>query len=262
MTIRQLLNAQHPHPDADFKIDGTEVTEVGTQASYMDEIDTKNARAEESHVQITFVGQVRNISIQTTNVTYKLDDGTAIIEAKAWNESDNLNASNGPKQAKKAPVEGEYARVCGRLRDFNNKRTVGAHVIRKIADFNEVQYHLLEATVVHLYFLRGSPGDQASKGGGAPGPTSFGQSGAALPSESDTGPHYRGGQAPQISSNARRVYDLLRTSPQNNEGLHMHYIATRLNMAINDVLKAGDELQSQSLIFSTVDDDTWAPLET
>lgn len=28
MTIRQLLNAQHPHPDAEFKVDGAEVTQV------------------------------------------------------------------------------------------------------------------------------------------------------------------------------------------------------------------------------------------
>lgn len=30
VTIRQLLHAQHPYPDAEFKVDGTEVNNVWT----------------------------------------------------------------------------------------------------------------------------------------------------------------------------------------------------------------------------------------
>jgi replication factor A2 len=34
VTIKQVLEAQLPHPDADFKIDGTEVTQVRGVASW------------------------------------------------------------------------------------------------------------------------------------------------------------------------------------------------------------------------------------
>ena len=37
--------------------------------------------------------------------------------------------------------------------------------------------------------------------------------------------------------------------------------ATRINMDVNEVLKAGDELQGLGLIYTTVDDHTWAVLE-
>lgn len=196
-------------------------------------------------------------------MTYKLDDGTAIIEVKVWNESDSMHAGDGPKPARKTPVEGDYARVWGRMKAFNNKRTVGAHVIRKIVDLNEVQHHLLEATAVHLYFARGPPQPKISKTepGTGPGQSSLGgqQGGAPLGDMNGGGQLGRG--LPHISTNARRVYEVLQTAPQNNEGLHYQVVAAQLGIAVNDVLKAGDELQSQSLIFSTVDDYTWAPLE-
>ena len=66
---------------------------------------------------------------------------------------------------------------------------------------------------------------------------------------------------PNVSMNARNVYRVLRDSPQNNEGLHVQNIASLASMNVNEVLKAGDELLSHSMIFTTVDDNTWALLE-
>lgn len=161
------------------------------------------------------------------------------------------NAPSKPKL-----VENEWARVWGRLKAFNNKRHVGAHVIRPIADKMEIQYHLLESTYVHLYFSKGdlaaikqeqagtANGDQEQAGyGGAGG---GGEAGKTLPN---------------VSMNARRVYQTLRSSPQNNEGLHVQHLASAMGMNLADVRKAGDELLSHSMIFTTVDDDTWALLE-
>jgi replication factor A2 len=53
--------------------------------------------------------------------------------------------------------QGVYVRVIGSLKSFNNKRSVNAQVLRKVEDFNEIQYHLLEAVYVHLYHTRGPP---------------------------------------------------------------------------------------------------------
>ncbi|KAI9825333.1 MAG: replication factor A protein 2 [Phylliscum demangeonii] len=239
VTIRQLLLAQQPHPDAEFKIDGTEVT------------------------QITFVGQIRNISTQTTNVTYKIDDGTAIIEVKVWNDADAATGlDDADRSAAVRLVEGAYVRVWGRMKAYNNKRVVGAHVVRRVEDLNEVQYHLLEATVVHLYFTRGPP-DQGTKieAGAMQANAPYAQAQAGAGDGGNM--HSNMGRAlPQLSASARRVYDVLHTCPQNNEGLHVQNIAAQSGLPISEVYKAGDELQNKSLIFSTVDDDTWATLET
>lgn len=156
-------------------------------------------------------------------------------------------------------VENEWARVWGRLKAFNNRRHVGAHVIRPVGDKMEVMYHLLEATYVHLYFTRGplEPGGDG-KGAGA---------GAGMNGQMDGG--YGGGDTimagatkmPNVSVSARRVYQCLKEMPQSNEGLHVQNIAANTRMSVTDVMKAGDELLSHSLIFTTVDDATWALLE-
>ena len=123
-----------PHPDANFLIDNTEISTV------------------------TLVGQIASIQTQHTNTTYKIDDGTGLIEIKQWTDSDAADDPTHPSNLKKAELtEGKYMRVAGKLKDFNGKRHVGSHLIRAVEDYNEVSYHLLECAVVHLYFTRGPP---------------------------------------------------------------------------------------------------------
>ncbi|KAL8913904.1 MAG: hypothetical protein Q9171_001397 [Xanthocarpia ochracea] len=231
-TIKQVLDASQPHPDADFKIDDVEVQ------------------------QLTFVGQIRNISTQTTNITYKLDDGTGTVEVKQWidSEASTMDLEGGNSKNNAGLVENEWARVWGRLKAFNNRRHVGAHVIRPVTDKMEITYHLLEATYVHLFFTRG-PLD-ASGANGANGGQTDGQYGG----DGEMGMGGARGM-PNVGPNARRVYQCLKESPQNNEGLNVQHIAASLRMPLTEVMKAGDELLTQSLIFTTVDDTTWAILE-
>ena len=157
--------------------------------------------------------------------------------------------------AKPKLVENEWARVWGRLKAFNNKRHVGAHVIRPVADKMEITYHLLEATYVHLYFVKGPVEQIKTEGGGANGDAggvSYGGGGDTTTNE---------GRMLHVSVAAKRVYQTLNDSPQNNEGLHVQNIAAVAGMNVADVRKAGDELLSHSMIYTTVDDDTWAVLD-
>jgi len=228
VTIKQVIDAQQPHPDAEFKMDGTEIT------------------------QITFVGQIRNVSTQATNITYKLDDGTGLIEVKQWIDTD------APAETSKTQLqENTYVRVWGRLKAFNNKRHVGAHVIRPVTDFNEINMHLLEATYVHLYFTRGPPESLQ------PGIARGGDSNGMFVEQTGTNGFANGGgkQLPAMSATARRVFNQLQAAPQNNEGLHVQNIAAQLGLPANDVFKAGDELLGMGIIYTTVDDETWAVLE-
>ncbi|KAI4278360.1 MAG: hypothetical protein LQ337_001062 [Flavoplaca oasis] len=226
-TIKQVLDATQPHPDADFKIDDVDV------------------------IQITFVGQIRNISTQTTNVTYKLDDGTGTVEVKLWIDTDSSAmdlGGGGNNNSNSGLVEDQWARVWGRLKAFGNRRHVGAHVIRPVTDKMEITYHLLEATYVHLYHTRGP----LEPTGGKPAQMDGGQYG---------GDDMGGSRVmPNLSPNARRVFQCLKETPQGNEGLNMQHIAASVRMPLTEVAKAGDELLTQSLIFTTVDDNTWAIL--
>lgn len=236
VTIKQLLDAEHPHPDADHILDGQEMK------------------------QVTFVGQVRNISTQTTNVTYKLDDGTGTIEVKVWVDAEAVqNDEMDMGAGKRKPVEQGYARVWGRLKDFNNRRHVGATVIRPIEDPNEISYHLLEATVVHLHFTRGPLETQQANGGATNGHSA----------QQQTTNGYSGGggdggdvlKMQGVSQVAKKVFACLKQTPQTNEGLHAQDIASRLNIEITEVQKASDELMGLGKVYTTVDDNTWAILD-
>jgi len=205
--------------------------------------------------QITFVGQIRTISPQATNITYKLDDGTGLIEVKQWVDAD------APADSAGSPLrENTYVRVYGRLKPFNNKRHVGAHVVRPVTDFNEINMHLLEATYTHLYFTRGPPESLQSTGGGGGGSGMFveasGYGGAANSAVS-------GGRKPlpHMTATAKKVFTLLQSAPQSNEGLHVQNIAAQLELPTNDVFKASDELLASGIIYTTIDDETWAILE-
>jgi replication factor A2 len=240
-----------PHPDADFKIDGSEVTQV----CLMFQRSTPHLFKHQAHKQqLSFVGQIHTVSSQATNTTFKIDDGTGLVDVKQWIDSDA-----DPETAKALPSEGQYIHVWGRLKEFNNKRHVACHVIRPVTDFNEISMHLLEATAVHLYFTRGPPesanGAVKAEGGmfvdaGYGGATNGGAAGGV------------GKKLPaKTSAMARKVYNHLQNAPQNNEGLHVHQIAAQLGIPANEVFKAGDELLGDGLIYTTVDDETWAVLE-
>ncbi|KAJ5295847.1 hypothetical protein PENANT_c001G05696 [Penicillium antarcticum] len=236
VTIKQILDASQPFPEAPFQVDNADVANV------------------------LFIGQVRNISSQSTNITYKIDDGTGEIEVKKWVDSttaDNMDTDDG-----KAPGDGKselevngYARVFGSVKSFGNKRYIGAHSVRPLSDINELHAHLLEATAVHLFFTRGPPGGAAPAGGAA------GAGGDAVMGGADD---YGAGQNKALASMgpvAKKIYSLLRNEPQDDTGVHMQVIAAKLNIPAMEVAKAGEELLSTGVIFSTTDEQTWAVLE-
>jgi replication factor A2 len=146
--------------------------------------------------------------------------------------------------------DNSYVRVWGKLKQFNNKKHVGAHFVRPITDFNEISYHFLEATVVHLHFTRGPPasGKAAINGSGG--------------QQAQNGSGTESGIFPAgMSSIARKMYNCLKTTPQSNEGLHQQDIASRLHMETADVQKGGDELLEAGLVYTTVDEQTLAILD-
>ncbi|KAK7750507.1 Replication factor A protein 2 [Diatrype stigma] len=230
VTIKQLLDAEQPYPDANFRIDGVEVA------------------------QVTLVGQVRAVSPQTTNVTLRLDDGTGVIEVKQWLDADKPDDAKGANYALDA-----YVRVYGRVKSFNNKRHIGAHVIKPVHDFNEVNYHLLESTYVHLYFTKPAAGGNAvGAGAGA---------GAGNAADDDSmfvdGGYGAAGSAPNlsgVSAKARKMFNWLQSSDTGNEGVNIHVIAQSTGLSVPDAMAASEELIQPGLIYTTVDDETFAIL--
>jgi replication factor A2 len=232
VTVKQILDAKQDYPEAPFQIDGADVANV------------------------LFVGQVRNVSAQSTNVTYKIDDGTGEMEVKKWVDSttaDNMDTDQGkgPADGKSELVMGNYARVFGSLKSFGSKRYIGAHSVRPLTNLDELNCHLLEATAVHLFFTRGPPG-------GAPAGNAGGDAVMGGAEEYGTGQNKA---LATMSPIAKKIYNLLKTEPQDDTGLHLQVIASKLNMPASEVSKGGEELLGAGVIFSTMDEQTWAILE-
>lgn len=243
VTIKQLLDATQPHPDAAHQVDGADIGSV------------------------YIVGQVRNISMQSTNITYKIDDGTGEIEARQYIDSttaqleDSMDVDGtGTKTAAGAGSKNKvelngFVKAFGKVRVFGNRRFLGAHSVRPVKDINEIHTHFLEATAVHLFFTRGLPptANGGAKAVGGAGPSSQDMYGATTTTTERP--------LPAITPAARRVYNLLKNEPPSHEGLHMQNISVKLGMSTTEVMKAGDELIQLGLIYSTVDELTWAILE-
>lgn len=185
------------------------------------------------------------------------------MEVKQWVDTDSSTSiEEGSGGHKSKLVENDWARAWGRVKAFGGRRHVGAHVIRPIRDKNEITYHLLEATYVHLYFTRGPPPSDPGAPQAGGGATGYGEAAASALGGVGGGQSVIGGQSmSNVSPAARRVYQAIKSTPQNNEGLHVQNIAATIGMNVNDVMKAGDELLSHSLIYTTVDDLTWAALD-
>ncbi|KAL2831670.1 hypothetical protein BJY01DRAFT_226396 [Aspergillus pseudoustus] len=243
ITIKQALDATQPYPEASYQIDSQDVSSV------------------------VFVGQVRNISTQATNITYKLDDGTGEIEAKQWvTPDDSMDTTDesvaaGGKDRNGVEING-YAKVFGKLKTmFGDRKIITTHCVRPLTDINEVHFHFIEAAAVHLFFTRG-PAPAAGGGGGSSGAKDEAMAGIDGGYGGPTGSGGSGGgNLPAMTPLAKRVYNLLRTEPQTNEGMQAQQIAAKLSVSIGDVARAGDELLNAAVIFSTVDEQTWAILD-
>lgn len=189
-----------------------------------------------------------------TNTTFTLDDGTGTVDAKQWIDTDAAE-----DHAASLPAEGSYVHLWGRLKDFNGKRHIACHRIRPVTDFNEVSYHFLEATAVHLFFTRGPIDPEAGAVKNEGGNGMFVDSGAGANGNA----HQSGAsKVPSSFSGAsKRIYKLMEEMPQSNEGINVHAIAQQLGIPLSEVMKGGDELLQGGQIYTTVDDETWAILE-
>ncbi|KAK1759375.1 replication factor A protein 2 [Echria macrotheca] len=235
VTIKQILDASEDYPGADLKIDGQGIT------------------------QLTLVGQVRAVQPQATNVTYKIDDGTGFIDVKKWVDAERAAAAADSDSEHFAPDT--YVRVFGRLTTFSGRRHIGAHFIRAIDDFNEVNYHLLEATYVHLVTTRGAPGgDGAASGGGGGAQHDGGGDSMFVDGGDGAGGGASRARLVNCSKPAQTMYRFLATTG-GGEGVHINDVAAGTRLSTNQVAAAADELLGQGLVYTTIDDETWAVLD-
>ena len=124
-------------------------------------------------------------------------------------------------------------------------------------------YHALEATATHLHFTRGPKEQFENGGGGNKGDVPMGgMSGAQQTYSSATKSSGLAGVGnpafASLSPTGRKVMEFLSTVDE--EGVHIHVIAQKTRLTVNEVYKVKEELTVNGFAFHTVDDDTLAPM--
>lgn len=225
VTIKQILEAQ-AIGDSDFSVDGQRIS------------------------QITVVGQVRNIHPAQTLFTVRLDDGTGQIDVKHFIDIDRQ------EEATSQLSENMHVRIFGRCKAFGGKHMINAHILRPVTNFDEINYHMLEANYVHLHYTKGPLG-----GGGAK-PKNQDGGGDSMFVDGGAGAGDAATQAKlgRCSASARKMYSYL-SKVGGNEGQHLQLVSNGAAISVRDVLGAAEELLHQGLIYTTVDDETWAILD-
>eukprot|EP00123_Amoebidium_parasiticum_P005613 comp16768_c0_seq1/m.15115 comp16768_c0_seq1/g.15115 ORF comp16768_c0_seq1/g.15115 comp16768_c0_seq1/m.15115 type:complete len:281 (-) comp16768_c0_seq1:570-1412(-) len=246
VSIKQVLQAQQDLGDDLFKIDGR------------------------SPNQVTFIGRIMSVQPQSTNVVYKIEDGTGQIDVKLWVDNDDNDAE---AQKRAQWREGVYVRVVGQIRSFQETRSIVAYHIKTIQDFNEVTYHLLQTIHTHLTVTKGSTGGLTSAPtfGGAPtggmshggmgAGAGFGAPAAAAPAA------YGGGVGNDFENPLQRDVLLAIKANTTTVGADarevMDYLRNTLRRPATEaqVIQTMEWLSSEGHIYSTVDETHFKPTD-
>ncbi|PWZ02361.1 replication protein A, subunit RPA32 [Testicularia cyperi] len=229
VTIRQILNASQPHPDAEFTLDGAELG------------------------QLTFVAVVRNISRNATNVAYSVEDGTGQIEVRQW-----LDSSGDDTQKASEIRQNVYVRVLGTLKSFQNRKSISSGHMRPVVDYNEVMFHRLEAVHSHLQHTKGIKASQAnghSNGAGNGGMANDmnAYSGSMNQSAADQYKH--------LDPLHQKIMAVVSAEADNHpDGVHVAHIA-RLVKGVDQakIKDAVEELGTEGYLYTAADDDHVLP---
>lgn len=103
---------------------------------------------------LSVVAKVINIKEQSTHVRYTLEDGTGVIDASRWSTDGKADAEDSGSGIDKISVN-DYVQVIGSLRIFSGKRSIDAKSLKPVTDINQITYHGLMASWVHLILTRG-----------------------------------------------------------------------------------------------------------
>lgn len=213
VTIKQILEAKRDPSTDTFMIDGTDVNHV------------------------TIVAQVRSAAIQSLKFIYRLDDGTGNIDAQEWLDT---RSQERVEQGTLQPISLDtYVRAFGTISEFGHKPILKISNLRMIEDFNEVSYHFLEVTLVHLENTKGSPEEMTD-----------GRVGSKDVEMVDLNVDLS-----TVSPNARKLYSYFKTHQTEISGILLSDVASALAMGLHSAQEAVTELTSSAILMETKDDE-------
>lgn len=196
------------------------------------------------HVKI--VGAIREKMDNSTNVLYTIEDGTGLLDVKQWAD---VNDCSFLLEQREKLTETKYVSVIGSVKDFDGKKTVVADSIREVEP-NELTHHMLEVVYIAETYKRGQTAGPSGIGFGTNVP-SFG-----VPLQQQTSNTNGGGLKDDVIA-------YMKDHPDDNNGgngANYHLMCQSLNKYdASDIRRMLDELSAEGLIYSTIDENNFAP---
>lgn len=135
------------------------------------------------------------------------------------------------------------------MKSFNTKRHVSIQKIQAIKDFNQVTYHLLEATYVHLYFKKGPLG-----AGGDVHMQNNDVGGGAYNAQADTYGGAEGDTAGLAPIHRDTIRAIQAGAANHSEGVNIHTVKVQ-GYTAEAVQGAIEWLMQEGMLYTTLDDD-------
>lgn len=214
VTIKQILESEQTVPDGPYVINNVELNLV------------------------SFVGIVRSVADNTSNLVILVEDGTGKFEFRKWVEDtlgrdgdDEMGEDNGDSHSNLDI--GKYVYVRGSLKDFNTKKNLQYPTVVPITDYNVVLYHYLEAIKVHAE----AQGVKSSK------------EGESL---------FVSGPAHEELDTAGKILKLIKDStPTMPDGVSLAYIQQTFKLDTSEAIKHLEALEESAKIYHGIDDNSF-----
>ncbi|CAA2955984.1 replication protein A 32 kDa subunit A-like isoform X2 [Olea europaea var. sylvestris] len=194
---------------------------------------------------VKLVGMAFDKAERVTDVSFVIDDGTGRIGCNRWvNEAVDRKEVEGLS-------DGTYVRIHGHLKSFHGNKQVVVFAIRPVTDYNEIANHFLECIYAHSCNARLQTGVLT--------PAS---SSSTLSTPSNGNQKATSNQFSQeynldgLNNIDKLVIEYLErpSSTVQEKGVHRDEIATQLKVPMAKILEAIESLESEGLIYSTIDE--------
>ncbi len=240
MTIKQLLDVEEAYPGADFNVDGQPLT------------------------QITIVGQVRAVNPQSPP-TSRTGSTTAPPSSRSRSGSIRTRWATATRSM-------SWTSTCARGGASSRSTAAATSALTACAlSKTTTRWHTTclkrpTYTLSTLGARRGRLEEELAAAAKEPAGTTCLWTNTAAGGGGAAGGSGGGGssttnKAAGCSATAQTVFKFLHNAPGGNEGVHLNMISGGTGLGIRDILGAADELLGQGLIYTTIDDETWAVLE-
>lgn len=197
--------------------------------------------------EVKLVAAVREVTDASTNVLYKVEDGTGVMDVKQMLHDTDPTAIQEIRQ--QTYTENIYVKIVGKIKDYANEKMLYADSVRPLSSGNELTHHMLSVVHSAEKFKRADAIVAVAPASMMMGNSGVGFGNASIPAAQSMG----GGD-----SLKEKVAHYIRTGPMVGPDAGVSIVACMKSMPEfpeADIRAAFQLMSEEGQIYSTIDDE-------